>query len=47
MDGFIIEIEGNDENEQGNFDINNNYGGWIARSNHTQATFIGFGKFIL
>jgi len=41
IDGFIIEIEN---------ELNNNvnsYAGWIARSNDTEGTFVGFGKFDL
>jgi len=38
IDGFIIEIDNND------IDISNNYAGWIARSNNTEGSFVGFGK---
>jgi len=42
INGFIVEIQNNNEPE-----IDDQYAGWIARSNHTDGNFVGFGKFEL
>jgi hypothetical protein len=41
LNGFIIEINNVYD------EIRNEYAGWIARSNHSEGNFVGFGKFDL